>query len=467
MKQHPLHHSKITTHRFLFNKTDATGAPPETRAGERRHTCCDGHPFDYPDSLEKEFPELLAGDAFIRHAMDVLSRYETFSVLAIQMDNFATTPDTPRKDHVCAVLSHIAEAIDEVCKQTNGCWGLTGRNIFGCFFPEAGDESATTLAEKIKIALAKRCTETVTVGIAPYPMLHFSKEQLFENARKAIDHAAFFGPDSMVSFDAISLNVSGDRLYQEGDIGGACVEFETALLLDPGDVNIHNSLGVCYGVMQKYEKALEEFETAIRLDPAEVMGVYNIGLINMLMGNREEALQRFLEAGVLDENTFEVAFQTGRLYLEMGQPDQASVHLEKAVRLNPDSWISFRCLGECYTALNRMDEAITAYKKAVKLNPNDAPALSAMGHLFDIMGENPEIALTFCRQSVDISPDNGLFRYRLAELYYKQNLLKEALKEFDAAQSLGHDASEYTQKIQDMLYPGGEATNKSYFTDEN
>jgi tetratricopeptide (TPR) repeat protein len=57
----------------------------------------------------------------------------------------------------------------------------------------------------------------------------------------------------------------------------------------------------------------------------------------------------------------------------------------------------------------------------------------------------------FCEESVKLSPENGLFRYRLGRLYFKQNRLPDALKEFKKADLLDHDASEYIEKIQNQL----------------
>lgn len=97
------------------------------------------------------------------------------------------------------------------------------------------------------------------------------------------------------------------------------------------------------------------------------------------------------------------------------------------------------------------DEAVTAYKKAIKQNPGDADSLSALGYLLDIQGENPEITTIFCQQSVEISPENGLFRHRLGQLYLKQNLLEEALQEFQKATDLGYDAVEFIEKVRELM----------------
>ena len=78
-------------------------------------------------------------------------------------------------------------------------------------------------------------------------------------------------------------------------------------------------------------------------------------------------------------------------------------------------------------------------------------SLSALGHLFDLLGENPEITTIFCQQSVDISPENGLFRHRLGSLYLKRNQLEDALVQFEKAHSLGYNSRDAIKKIKKLM----------------
>jgi Flp pilus assembly protein TadD len=262
-----------------------------------------------------------------------------------------------------------------------------------------------------------------------------------------LDHAAFFGPDSQVVFDDVSLNISGDHLFRKGEIPAAMEEFTTALLLEPENVNVRNSLGVCHSLLGNFDQALSEFQTALKLAPEEFLAQYNLGLVHVLTGNRQEALTRFLEAYRLSGDVYEVTLQTGRLYLETGDPAQGFTYLEKALRLNPTA-LSHRLMGDCHSAMGRSEEALAAYKQAVKINPNDAAALSTLGLLYEDKGGNREIAALFCEQSVQISPTEGLYRHRLGELYLKQDRLEDALKAFQAAVELGYDSSRYIEEIQ-------------------
>ena len=440
-KKPELFRNRSSSQQFLFCKTDSR--PKDDKA-------VDTYLVD-SNKLSKTFPDILVGQNFINYAMAGLNSLAKFEAMVIRIDDLNHKDKAITSDHDFDLLVDVAKVIDAICKNENGIWGQLDWNMFGCFFSEENETSSLELARKIKNSLGEIRNETVTIGVASYPTISFNKNQILDNARKALVHAAFFGPDSTVVFDAVSLNISGDTLYQKGNIDCAIKEFKAALLIDPYNVNVRNSLGVCYGVLDAYEKALEEFEEAIRLDPEETMALYNAGLVNVLTGKSDKALKYFLDAGRKEEDIFEVVFQTGRLYLEMGKPEEGKEFLEKAVGLNPESGLAWRYLGECCAAMNLTDEAISTYKKAIRKNPNDADSLSALGYLFDLQGENPEITTIFCQQSVDIAPENGLFRYRLGSLYLKRNQLADALKQFQKAEDLGHDSKELIEKIKKLM----------------
>lgn len=392
------------------------------------------------DILKLGYPELETDAVFIGASLEKLSNWDEFAALVVKID--------PSNDMVAAALClEVAGAVNEICSREAGWWGTINPNLMACFFPGKKEGSCQQIAQTLRKSLFKITNATVSVGIAAYPTAAYSKEQVLSNACKALDHAGFFGPDSQVVFDDISLNISGDHLFQKGDIPGAIAEFTAALLLEPANVNVRNSLGVCHSLLGNFDQALEAFETAVKQAPEEFMAQYNLGLVHVLTGNRQKALTHFLEACRLSEDVYEVLLQAGRMYSEMGNPGQALDYLERALGLNPTA-LAHRLMGDCHAALGRSEEAISAYKQAVKQNPNDAAALSALGLLYQDKGENQEITALFCEKSVEISPAEGIYRHRLGELYLKQERLEDALKAFHAAAELGHDSSRFIEEIQ-------------------
>jgi tetratricopeptide (TPR) repeat protein len=431
-----LYRSRRSARHFLLSKTD-TGQV----ADDRRRLSGDAQ-----QALKTNFPDLLYARAFEEQVLKELESAPRFAAVVIQPD-----PAGRRKGAADDSLVQVADIVSAVCREENGIWGAVQDGSLAAFFPEKNGPQAFGLIRAIQARVTDTTRQTVSAGIASYPTISYAKSEILANAAKALNHAVFFGPDSAVIFDSVSLNISGDKLFESGDITAAIEELENALELDSSNINVHNSLGVCFGLQGDYERAIAAFQTAISLEPGEYMALYNLGLAYLLTDKRKLALDFFLKADKVSEKAYEAAFQAGKLYLEYDQRETARTFLERAAELEPTSGAVHRFLGDCHAANNMSRAAIAAYRTAIRLNPRDAAAMSALGCLFEAQGENPEISLVFCRESVGLAPENALFRYRLGQQFFKQNRLSEALQEFRKAQELGYDASDDISQTEGKL----------------
>lgn len=381
---------------------------------------------------------------FPQTAMDRLRKMARFSAMAIRLDTF-----NPESSADVDFFQQAADVVQSVCDAQKGLYGRIAPGWIGCFFPQKSSKACEKIAKAIRNAVSGQKQHSITIGIAQFPTLDYSGMQILENARKAVFHAEFFGPDSTTCFDAVSLNISGDRYYQEGNIQGAIDEFKRALSMDPCNVNVHNSLGVCHAVLGELDRALEEFRTALDLDTTEMMAAYNCGLVYFLQKAYKKALKLFLLAESLDTGVFETAFQLGRTFLELKKAGEAIDYFEKALRRNPDSATASRYLAEACVLDGRLEAAVNAYRKAAKKNPNDAESLSALGELLNQEDKDPEIAALFCWQSVRISPENGIFWERLGRVCLNQKRYEEARNALKRAVDLGRDCLKDLEKISD------------------
>ncbi len=434
-----LFHSHESTRDFLVSKTDT-----DRLKEVKRHDA-----IDADRAVKAAHPDILGGDDFSGHALEQLSSVAQFSAMVIRLDQLTEESDPGHPAGAQQGAVDVAGILNEFCRREGGLWGTLENGLLGSFFPGRNGTAGLKLARHFQQLLKQETDHTVTIGIAAFPTITYPKSEILNNARKALDHATFFGFNSSAVFDDVSLNISGDNLYEEGQIPEAIDEFKLALEIDPNNVNVHNSLGVCYGLQNRYDSAIAEFKQAIALDREEYMALYNLGLIHLLIEQKDRALKFFLEADKINGSNYEVAFQTGKLYLEKGHIDKSRPYLERAAELEPTSGQVYRYLGDCYAASLRPQEAIAAYKKAIKYNPQDAAAMSALGSIFDDEGENPEIARMFLRESITLSPDNGLFHHRLGRHFSNQHRLDDALKEFIRAKSLGYDATEEIKTIKE------------------
>ena len=443
-----LFHDVRTRKDFLVSQTDGT---PNSKEPTCRQTCQNEGltTDDQIDAVSAFFSGIPVKDQLVKDAETLIEAAETLIAMVVKLDQKPTAGTSEGLSDTKAV----GGAIDALCQKEEGIWGILDTTLFGGFFPGKTQSFTEMATRQIRDYLKNISTRTVSIGIAEYPLVAFQKTQLLENACKALDHAAFFGPDSTVTFDDVSLNISGDNLFQNGDIQGAIGEFQTALLLNDTNTNVLNSLGVCYGLLGHYDDAVDAFKSATEKDP-DFMTYYNLGLIYMLKETHDDALACFRKADELSEDVFEISVQTGRMYLAMEQADNAIEFLEKATQLKPTSALGFRLLGDGYNKLDRSADALTAYKQAVKLNPNDACALSAMGALYESADRNIEIASIYCEKSVELAPTEGLFHARLGKLYLRQKRLDDAAKSLRRADELGENVQDLVVEMQHLKKAG-------------
>jgi len=426
---------------FLFSKTD-TGRLKEIKKTEI---------IDANEAVRSAFPDMRSGSNFIDYANQQVGTIDQFSAMVIRPDQVTENNSQAKLPKGNDGHVDVAGILDRLCRRENGLWGTLEAGLLGSFLPARNGSDSIELARELQTRLVEETGKTVTIGVASFPTITYKQPEIINNARKALDHATFFGANSLVAFDDVSLNISGDKFYEKGELQEAINEFKLALELDPNNVNVHNSLGVCYGLQSRYDSAIAEFQKAIATDPGEYMALYNLGLVHLLIEQGDRALEYFLDAYKINGNNFEVAFQTGKLYFETGNFKKCRPYFECAAELEPESGQVFRYLGDCYAADHMPEAAITAYKKAIKHNPHDAAAMSALGSIFDNQGENPEITLMFLRESVALSPENGLFHHRLGRHFSNQHRLNNALQEFLQAKSFGYDAAEDIKAIKDRI----------------
>jgi tetratricopeptide (TPR) repeat protein len=341
--------------------------------------------------------------------------------------------DIPGDNFICAVVK-VAEEASEKTKQRakqvfeacfhsvldkeRGIWESLDDTAFALIFWDyVKEENATRLISLLKEKISTALETDIIMGIATFPFHNFEKGQILGNGLKAIDHAAFFGANHMVHFDAVSLNISGDRLYQLNHYNRAIEEYKKGLEIEPKNINLINSLGVCYGVIGEIEKAQREFDKAIAINPSDVMVIYNIGLIHRINEDEDKAILHLRKAHGINPAVFEIELLLGHLLFKQEKWDRSLPHLEAAGRLNPSTAMPFRMKGEIF--LERLKDPQKAggeFNKAVKLNSSDAASLSGYALSMALQGKNLKIAMSFAAKSVELDPATPLFRDRLEQI---------------------------------------------------
>jgi tetratricopeptide (TPR) repeat protein len=361
-----------------------------------------------------------------------------FAVILLQRD-LDTSEDFPAR--LISLIGENAEII----------WAKQGRELF-IYLPRVDQREALEKADSLRKKIKNLACGTYSQGIANYPCPGFKKTDIPLNARKALLHASFYGQAALTAFDSVSLNISGDIYYNDGDLNSAIREYRLGLNLDPQNINLLNSLGVIYAQIERYKMAIPLFERILAITPNDFMAMYNLGFAYLRGGDQKQAIKYFEQAIAVDDNSFDLLLQLGQIYCSDGQYKKAvkilskaekSVSSPKSTKANQpwehcEPWnesgnglghdIIYRYLGEAYKGINKSQEAITYLQRAVRYNNRDARALSLLGELYAIEKQGTDIAVSLCRQAVELDGKIAGHWRRLAFTLLKDNNPETALE---------------------------------------
>lgn len=288
-------------------------------------------------------------------------------------------------------------------------------------------------------------------GVSCFPYRDFSRLETLKNVQKALLHAEFFGPGHAVLFDAVSLNISGDIYFSDGDLPNAIKDYKLGLKCDSNDVNLLNSLGVTYALMNRDKLARCAFMQALEIDSENYMAHYNLGLGAHQRGDVGEALEHFTAAHSLCEKADQQQEICCDLRLQLGKLCCKAREYEKSIHYlalwtksipDPEQERALRYLGEAYLGLGKPQRALPILQKALRQNPFDAEVMSMLGESVLLAGEGNDIALSFCAKAVALDPQSSVMRMRLAKVQYHLGENESALSSLKRCRGGGVDPIE-------------------------
>jgi tetratricopeptide (TPR) repeat protein len=288
--------------------------------------------------------------------------------------------------------------------------------------PEMSVRQAEVYGKKLKRKIDARLDKIpVALGIGYWPCLDLAKREIPVNCRRALMHGNFFGPGAVTVFDHISLNVSGDYCFDEGDFRGAVKDYQTGLRMDPEDINLMNSLGVAMAELNRHRQAVQLFDRVLHREPENFMALVNKGFALRMLDYRDGAIDCFEKASqqenfVSSPVFSDISLQLGHLYCAAGRYEEALQVLEKLEQFNADKQVFYlyRLLGEAYAETGRDDKGMASLQRAVRHNPHDARSLSTLGELYSRTGQGDDIALSLCAKALAIDDKPWQYWHRLA-----------------------------------------------------
>jgi len=314
---------------------------------------------------------------------------------------------------------------DKPARPAGGRFGLGG---LVHFLPGADPAELDRRAQELCRQASAEHGLDLAVGLARHPFLHLAKADMLDCARKGLEHALLLPAPRVAVFDSLSLNVSADRLFAEGDLYGAVEEFKLALLADSGNTLARNSLGICYAQMGKADLARREFEQVVAAEPDNVMAHYNLGWACQRLGEIASARAAYENCLSLDPGHGFSLVRLGSLAEAAGDLSSAEDLYQKALDMPGTEAAALRPLARVALAQGDPGRARECLHLALAANHNDAQALHMLARLYLDSGEDPQIAEVLARQAAALMPEHQDFWDTLVLALNRQGRTEDALK---------------------------------------
>jgi tetratricopeptide (TPR) repeat protein len=190
----------------------------------------------------------------------------------------------------------------------------------------------------------------------------------------------------------------------QGDVSGAILDYEAAIMFAPDFAEAHSNLGNLYLQSGRPDDALRAFSTAIRAKP-DLAPVYcNLATVLIDLERCDEAIAASETALRFAPDLYEAHANLCRAYRRSGRDREALAPALRATELRPDR-SAFVYLGAAAFQLDALDVAHDANRRALELDSTCAAAHSNLGWIYHVTGRHDE-AIAAGAAAIAAQPDH-------------------------------------------------------------
>jgi tetratricopeptide (TPR) repeat protein len=145
--------------------------------------------------------------------------------------------------------------------------------------------------------------------------------------------------------------------------------------------------------------------------PGHVMSRYQKALDAMLSGDDAKAIQRFEDLISAYPQYAGPHVNLGIIHARNERGEEAEQMFERAIEVNPAYPAAYNELGILYRQQGRFEDAVEAYLGAIGADPEYALAYLNLGVLYDLYQRQPQTALEYYQQYLQMHSDEEVERW--------------------------------------------------------
>ncbi len=208
----------------------------------------------------------------------------------------------------------------------------------------------------------------------------------------------------------------------------------------PDNPDIHFIMGLTYyDKKTDHDKAIQHFSNVKPDSMFYENAAVHISFLYQQQGKNEAAINSLKNLIASKPDNVEFLLYLGSIYEEIGEFENAETIFNKGINIAPKNIKLHYRLGVVYDKWGKKDESIERMKAVIKLDPKDARALNYLGYTMVEMGQDLNEAERLIKEALKYKPDDGYITDSLGWVYYKKNLLKQAIDVLKKAVSLVPD----------------------------
>jgi tetratricopeptide (TPR) repeat protein len=213
----------------------------------------------------------------------------------------------------------------------------------------------------------------------------------------------------------------------------AVEQIKLVLTLRPNELRVRDHLAYLYEELKDYEKAIAEYQAIIQTDARFADAHLHLGYLLYRLKRNEEALPHFRQVLALNPKMSDAYLMLGLTLIQASRHEEAVGVFREGLQRNPDSADFHFNLGTAYDKLGRFDDLVSEMQEAIRLDPKHADALNYLGYTFAERDMRLEEAVALIQRALSVKPQNGYYLDSLAWAYFKMGRLQEALEEMRRA----------------------------------
>ncbi len=230
-------------------------------------------------------------------------------------------------------------------------------------------------------------------------------------------------PDDSFSWNTLGILFGNVKKYER-----AIKCLQKAINFEPENLQAHHNLGVSFGLVDNHEQAAEYFKKTLMLEEAFAPAWCNLGVAFTHLYQLTNAAECFqvcnmLEYPVMDKKRYMYVISDppesiedyeryatrAESHFAKGNYDKAIQNYFAALRILDDDYVVWLYLGMAFARTSHYKTAIKCYRISVKLNPDDEQPWGMMGMAYSNLGKDSK-ALQCYEKALQVDPRSSAFK---------------------------------------------------------